>query len=49
MADRWFNEYIEKELYKAEVKKGEYVLNELIKPTREGDLEDCFEDGFNIY
>ena len=53
MADKWLNDYIEIELQKAEYneqcKRGEYVLNELMKPTQEGDLEDCVEDGFNIY
>ena len=49
MADRWFNEFIEIELYKAEEQKGKYVLDKLMNPTQGKDLEDSIEDGFNIF
>ena len=45
MADRWFDEYIEIELQKYE----KTLYQRLMKPTQEGDLESCVEDGFNVF
>ena len=46
MADKWLNDYIEIELQRADRKEAKYILKELMKPTREGDLKDTLEDGF---